>query len=129
MLGGSDQSYNQQTPVINKELAKSASVTISGSMTLSGGIAISVSVNNITSANIASVKLMAVVYEDLGTDEHHYLVRDIIAPTAIASLPPGIEQKYNLKSSYTGSTTNLKAVVYIQASTGEILQAALAKIQ
>ncbi len=69
-----------------------------------------------------------VLYEDQGTGEHHYTVRDIVTPLNIASLAAGASQDLSAKSSYTGSTTKLSAVVYVKASNGEILQAALAKI-
>ena len=125
---GSDLSaYNQQTTKINQELAKTPAVAIGASMSLSGGIDIKVQVSNTSSAAITGARLYIVLYEDLGTGEHHYTVREIGTPQTIASLAPGANQELSATSGYTGSTAKLNAVVYLKASNGEILQAALAK--
>jgi hypothetical protein len=129
VAGGSNASYSQQTAVIDRELAKAPTVSIGGSLKLTGGITVAANVTNTGTAVISNAKLMMVLYEDLGTDEHHYVVRDILTPTAVASLAPGATQQFSVKSSYAGSTAKLNAVVYLRASNGEILQAALAQIQ
>jgi hypothetical protein len=126
--GGSTGSYAQQTAVIDRELAKTPSVAIGASMSLSGGITVNITVSNTSTAVVTTVKLYVILYEDLGIDEHHYTVRDIVTPLTLPSLAPGASQDLSAKSSYTGSTTTLNAVVYVKASNGEILQAALAKI-
>ena len=95
-------------------------------MTISGGsIALSCTVSNTGGSPITNVKLMAVLVEDLGAAEHHYVVRDILTPTAIGSLAAGTQQKFNLSSDYRGDTTNLKAVLFLRSSSGQILQAVL----
>ncbi len=87
-----------------------------------------VTVSNTGTAAVTGAKLYVVLYEDLGTGEYHYTVRDILTPLSIDSLGSGASQQFAAKSSYAGSTAKLNAVVYLKASTGEILQAALAKI-
>jgi hypothetical protein len=92
-----------------------------------GGIRISAAVQNIASAAMTDAKLKVVLYEDLGTDEHHYVVRDILPPVTISGLQSGATQNFTLSSSYSGTTGNLNAVVFVQTPSGEILQAALAQ--
>ena len=126
LMGGSGASYDQQTPVIVKELAKTATVAVVGTAKFSGGITVDVDLANVSGTAISGAKLMVVLYQDLGTDEHHYCVRDVLAPTALPGLEPGVTLHFSVKSSYSGSTAKLGAVVYVQASNGEILQAGLA---
>ena len=126
--GGSNASYSQQTAVVDRELAKAPTVAIEASLKLTGGITVTVTVTNTSSAEVADAKQYVVLYEDLGTDEHHYTVRDILTSVTITSLAPGATQQFSLNSGYQGSTAKLNAVVYLKASNGEILQAALAKI-
>jgi len=89
-----------------------------GSNTLSFNVV----VTNISDNNITDVKVMAVVYEDLGTDEHHYVVRDMQTLSTIANLTPGSTQQFTLSSNYSGNLSNLKAVFFLQLPSGEILQ-------
>ena len=126
LIGGSNASYNKQTTVIENELAKTPPVAIVATLNLSGGITVAATLTNTSSTAISNVGLCVVIYEDLGTDEHHYTVRDILVPLTIASLAPGATQQFSINSSYTGSTANIHAVVYLKASNGEVLQAALA---
>jgi len=128
LVGGSDSSYDQQTTVINKELAKTPSVAIVASMNTSADMAISATVGNTSTSAVLNAKLYVVIYEDLGLSEHHFTVRDIVAPVTVSNLSPGVSQQFNAVSSYSGSKSNLKAVVYLKASNGEILQAALAAV-
>ncbi len=126
VVGGSSASYNQQTTEIERELAKTPSVAIVATLNLSGAITVTATLTNTSNTAISNARLFVVLYEDLGTDEHHYTVRDIVAPVTIANLAPGATQQFSINSSYTGSTANLNAVVYLKATNGEILQTALA---
>ena len=121
VLGGSSGSYNQQTTAIEKEAAKGAAVTLSVPSSFSPESAAGVTVTNVSGFDISNAKLMAVVYEDLGKDEHHYLVREVLAPV-VFSLPSGSSQNYEFTARYQGKNLNL--VVFIQAANGEVLQAA-----
>lgn len=85
-----------------------------------------VAVTNTGAAALSGLKLYVVLYEDLGTAEHHYTVRDVLPPVAIGGLGSGAGQQFSVKSSYGGSQTNLQAVVFIKSASGEVLQAALA---
>ena len=124
VVGGSDKSYNQYSTVVTAELAKRSPATIGGVITFTSGISIDATVTNASSNDISGVKLMAVIYEDIGTSEHHYVVRDILQPIAIANLSPQNPQKFSLKSSLS-STSGLKAVLYLQTQSGEIIQSTL----
>ena len=126
LIGGSNASYNKQTTVIEEELAKTPPVAIVATLNLSGGITVAATLTNTSNTAISNVELFVVLYEDLGTDEHYYTARDILVPLTIASLAPGATQQFTLNSNYTGGTANIHAVVYLKASNGEILQAALA---
>ncbi len=130
VVGGSASSYSQYSTVVNKELKKPSSVSIVGVITSSGGtISLDVTVTNISDSHITNIKLMAVVYEDVGTDEHHYVVRDILPPSEIASLSPGETQKFSLSSDFPGSLSSLKAVLFLQSPSGQVLQSAIATAQ
>jgi hypothetical protein len=126
LIGGSNASYNKQTTVIENELAKIPSVAIVATLNLSGGITVVATLTNTSNTAISNVELFVVLYEDLGTDEHHYTVRDVLEPLTIASLAPGATQQFSINSSYAGGTANIHAVVYLKASNDEVLQAALA---
>jgi hypothetical protein len=124
--GSEAAAYASQTTVINKELAKVPAVAITATMSTSGGIKVSVNLTNVSAAAITNAKLYVVLYEDIGTAEHHYLVRDIVTPQNITSLAAGGSQQFTASSTYAGSTTKLNAVVFVRASNGEVLQAVLA---
>ena len=127
VVGGSSGSYGQYSAVVNKELTKQGSVSIVGVMTSRGGtISLDITVTNISDSHITNVKLMAVVYEDLGIDEHHYVVRDILPPYEIASVSSRQKQTFSLSADFPGSLTSLKAVVFLQSPSGQVLQSAIA---
>ncbi len=127
VVGGGTGSYGQYSAVVNKELTKQGSLTIGGVMTSSGGrISIDVTIANTSVNDISNVKLIAVVYEDLGIDEHHYVVRDILPPSEIASVSSGQKQTFNLSADFPGSLSSLKAVVFLQSPSGQVLQLAIA---
>ena len=109
-----------------EELAKTPPVAIAATVSMSGNITVDVTFANTGSSAISGAELYVVLYEDLGEDEHHYTVRDILEPQEIASLAAGASQQISVTSNYSGSTANLHAVVFIKALDGEILQAALA---
>jgi hypothetical protein len=121
VMGGSTGSYNQQSTTISKELAKRAVIGLT--ITSKSDGTSSVSVANLSGAGISNAKLMAVVYQDLGTDEHHFVVREILPPVVL-SMAPGAQQSFDFKSTYEGA--NLNTVTFVQAGNGEVLQAAAA---
>jgi hypothetical protein len=130
VVGGSDSCYDQYRTVVNRELTGQSSVNITGVMTSSGGtISLDVTITNISNSPITDAKLMAVVYEDIGTEEHHYVVRDILPPSEIASFSAGETQKFNLSSDWSGGASGLKTVIFLQSSSGQILQSAMATAQ
>jgi len=124
--GSESSAYTAQTAAINKELAKAPQVAIAGTMSTSSGIKVNVSIGNTGSAAISGAQLRVVLYEDIGTGEHHYAVRDILTPLVIGALAPGDGRQFTATSAYSGSTAKLNAVIFIEASNGDILQAALA---
>ena len=124
--GGWSGCYDQYKAVVNTELAKGSYATIAGTMTISGNsITLNSTVSNTGGSHITNVKLMAVLFEDLGAAEHHYVVRDILTPSVIGSLAPGTQQQFHLSSDYRGVATNLKAVLFLRSSSGQIIQAVL----
>jgi len=130
VLGGGSGNYAQYSDVVNRELTKQSSVSITGVTTLSGSImSLDVTITNISGSAITNVKLMAVLYSDYGTEEHHYVVRDILLPSNIATLSAGETQKFNLTSDWPGGVSGLKAVIFLQSSSGQILQSAIATTQ
>ena len=126
VAGGWSGCYDKYSAVVNTELAKVSPINITGTMTISGSsINLSSTVSNTGGSAIDNVKLMAVLFEDIGTAEHHYVVRDILRPTIISSLAQGTQQQFNLVSDYRGDSVNLKAVLFLRSSSGQILQAVL----
>ncbi|MFZ1914026.1 MAG: hypothetical protein WBQ62_01420 [Dehalococcoidales bacterium] len=122
--GNSTACYQRYKPIINQLTGTISPVNITGTMTVNGkAITINSTVANTSGSPVANAKLTAVLYEDLGTDQHHYVVRDILTPSAIGNLNPGSQQTFNLASTYSGNTANLKAVLYVQTSSGQIIQA------
>ena len=130
VVGGGSSNYDQYSNVVNRELAKQSSVSIAGVMTSSGGtLSLDVTITNISDSPITGVKLMAVIYEDIGTEEHHYVVRDILPPSEIASLSAGETQTFSLSSDSLDNLPSLRAVLFLQSSSGEVLQSAMATAQ
>ncbi|PPD59211.1 hypothetical protein [Dehalogenimonas etheniformans] len=125
VMGGTDSSYAQQRVVIERELAKPPAVAIVSTMKTGGGITVTATVTNISAAAVTNAKFYVVLFEDLGFDEHYYTVRDIPAPVSAVNLAPGESRQFNISSAYSGTATTIKAVVYLKASNGEILQATL----
>lgn len=130
ITGGSDQSYSQYSKLLSSmtsaDSAKKSQVNISSSFSTAESSPLNASVTNLGSSEIKSAKLMAVTFEDLGTSEHHYTVREILTPASVSSLQPGTAQKFSFKPGAAGS--NLKAVIFLQLSTGEVLQATLVNL-
>jgi hypothetical protein len=124
--GSEASAYSAQTAKINAELAKAPQVAVTATMSTLGGIKVNVNLANTGSAAVTGAKLYVVLYEDIGTAEHHYVVRDIVTPLNISSVAVGGSQQLTASSSYAGSTAKLNAVVFVRASNGEVLQAALA---
>ena len=125
-VGGGTGCYDRYKPIVNTEIAKGSFVIINGTMTISGSsVNLSSTVSNTGSSPIDNVKLLAVLFEDIGTAEHHFVVRDILTPTTISSLVSGSQQQFNLVSDYRGDSVNLKAVLFLRSSSGQILQAVL----
>jgi hypothetical protein len=126
-VGGGEGNYNQYKTMVSSLLTRQSFIRIVGQMTASGG-SISIKATVINSGNnpITDVKFMAVVYEDIGTEEHHYVVQDILPPSEVISLAPAASREFSLNSDFLGSSPNLKVVLFLQATSGEILQAALA---
>ena len=125
-VGGGTGCYDRYKPIVNTEIAKGSFVIINGTMTISGSsVNLSSTVSNTGSSPIDNVKLLAVLFEDIGTAEHHFVVRDILTPTTISSLASGSQQQFNLVSDYRGDSVNLKAVLFLRSSSGQILQAVL----
>ncbi len=126
VVGGGTGIYSLYSAVVRKELTKQSSVRITGIMTPSGGtISLNVTITNISDSQITNVKLMAVVYEDLGTDEHRYVVRDILPPSEIVSLSPEETQEFSFGSDFPGSLSRLRAVLFLQSPSGQVLQSVL----
>ena len=126
LIGSTEGSYVKQSTVIEQELAKVPSLAMVAASELSTSAAIDVTMTNTGTLAILNSTLFFVLYEDLGTDEYHYTVREIIDPQAIPSLEAGVTKQVSVTSSYAGNMTNIYVVVYLKGSNGEILQAALA---
>ncbi len=121
--GGSDKSYGMYLEVIKKELEKPSPTTIVVTAgTANNEPAITFKVTNISHADLQAVALKVVFYEDIGTNEHHYVVRDILQPLAIDLLPAGNTRVFNITSST--SRQAIKGVVFLQDVAQEVYQAA-----
>jgi len=119
-------SYQRYGAVINKELAKEPPLTIEAVMTASAtGISLSIEVENTGNDSITRAELIAVVYEDTGTAEHHYIVRDMLR-SAISSIASGEKQAFSLSANFPGGTSKLKAVAFVQLPSHQVLQSTLA---
>jgi hypothetical protein len=125
-MGGDDRSYDRYLPVVNKELAGPSIITISGNMTvIDSAYFLTASVTNVGSTKITNAKLMAVVYQDIGTDAHRYVARDILPANAVDVLSPGVPQLFVFNSQFPVDASTMKAVIFLNSSSGEVLQATL----
>jgi hypothetical protein len=128
--GGGEGSYNKYSTIVSQELKKTCPASMAGGMTFSGNaISLKAAATNISNSSITDAKMIAVVYEDLGTDEHHYVVRDIRTLSKIATLAPGATQQFTLSSSLSGSLSKMRAVFILQSSSGQVLQSVLGSAQ
>jgi hypothetical protein len=124
--GGSNESYGQYSRAISSAAAKKSLVSISGTFSPAEGNSINAAVTNLGSNELKSLKLMAVTFEDLGTAEHRYVVREILTPAPVASLQPQIAQNFSFKPGTMGGA--VKAVIFLQSASNEVLQSTLVNI-
>jgi thiol-disulfide isomerase/thioredoxin len=119
-------SYQRYVAVINTELAKAPPVTVKATMTASGTqVSLDINVGNSGISGITDAELIAVVYEDTGTEEHHYIVRDMLR-SSISSIAPDEQQTFNLSADFPGGISRLKAVAFVQLPSHLVLQSTLA---
>ena len=123
ITGASDESYNQYSKVISAESAKKSQVYISGAFEANS---VNASVTYLGNGEIKNVKLMAVTFENSGTPEHRYTVREILPPVSVSALQSRVTQKFNFKPGSTGS--NIKIVLFLLSASGEILQSTLVNL-
>jgi len=131
-------SYNNYQAAVEKELAKTAKITISATYEVDFNaltITISGSIENISSEALTNIIIGAMIYEDsvyLGSVDKNvnHVVRDIITSEEIISFSPEEEAfSFSLTSDILDNVkdmNNIHLVVYVQApdsSTKEILQA------
>ncbi len=123
VVGGSTGTQNQYDRLIQAELAKPWTVELSGTASAGAGISTEVAVTNLGSTALSNTTLNAVIYEDMGAEQHHFVVQDILAPVNIASLAPQVAQQFKFKSDLTGNLSAKAVVIFLKAQSGEILQA------
>jgi hypothetical protein len=122
-------SYEKYKTIVNRELLKVSVLTIRAAMTSNGNsLSIRTDIENLSSSDLTNAALMAVIYEDLGADTQHYVVRDIMPPEII-SVSAKQQQTFNLTSDYVSNPSRLKAVVFLRLKSGQVLQAALVATQ
>ena len=134
-----DAGYSNYKSAIEAELAKPTKIAISASYSVTGKtVNISGNIFNISSGNLNSLVVEAMVYEDSVYSEYRkynvdHVVRDIItyeeSGETITSFPSGDSYQFSLTSSYLSNVhdmSNIHVVVYVQAPnspTMESLQA------
>jgi hypothetical protein len=123
VVGGSSGTLNQYKALIQAELLKPKTVDLAGTMGISSGISIEVSVANLAATDLNSTSLNAVIYEDLGVEQHHFVVQDILPPLSISALAPQTPQQFKFKSDLTGNLSGKTAVIFLKSRSGEVLQA------
>lgn len=130
-------SYSNYQAAVEKELAKTAKITISASCdidTVNLTISINGNIENISSDTLNNLVIGVMIYEDsvyLGSVDKNvdHVVRDIITSEEIISFSPGANQEFSLSSetlSNVKNMNNIHVVVYVQvpnSQTKEILQA------
>ncbi len=122
-------SYEKYKAIINQESLKVSILVIRAAISSNGNsLSIDVDIENLSSNDITNAALMAVIFEDLGTDKHHYVVRDIM-PSNVINISSKQQLTFNLTADYTSDPSHLKAVVFLQLTSGSILQSTLATAQ
>ena len=125
----SSSSYEKYKTIINRELLGISVLVIKAAMTSNGNsLSIQIDIENLSSSDLTNAALMAVIYEDLGVDKQHYIVRDMM-PSEIISVSARQQQTFNLTSDYGSNPSHFKAVVFLQLTSGQILQSTLASAQ
>jgi len=130
--------YVNYKAAIEKELAKSAKITISAAYSVNDRVvSVNGNITNISSDVLSNLAVEAVVYEDSVYSEYRgykvdHVVRDIITyeeaggEALIASFVPEESYEFSLTStslSKVKDMSNIHVVVYVQSPTKEILQA------
>jgi len=125
----SSSSYEKYKTIINRESLEVSVVSLKAVQNISGNsLSLDVNIENLSETDITNAVLMAVTYEDLGTEKQHYVVRKIM-PSDVITISYRQSKTFNLTADYTYSPTRLKAVVFLQLTSGPILQSTLAAAQ
>ena len=130
--------YVNYKAAIEKELAKPAKIAINATYSVNGGVVnVNGHITNISSDVLSNLVVEAMVYENSVYSEYRgynvdHVLRDIINyeepedEKLIASFVPGDNYEFSLTSTSLNNVhdmSNIHVVVYVQASTKEILQA------
>jgi hypothetical protein len=137
-----NSNYNNYKNAIDEELAKPVQIAISASAAKDStikSINITGNIQNIGNNTFSNIVIGAMIYEDsvslVVPDKPTYIanhvVRDILTPVQVSSLPSGGTYDFSLTANsedlkYVDNFNNLHIVVYVQAPnslTKEILQA------
>jgi hypothetical protein len=119
VLGGGDTLtlYNNYLGRINTELAVPSSFSVSATSVPASNLVSARLVNN-SPETLNGAQLFVVATQDMGSGEHHYIVRKL-ASTGV-DLAPGQAMEYQLNLEVAG-----QVVVFLKNSSGSVLQAAL----
>ena len=117
------QSQSKYTSEIEKVMGASSTIMMEANMTTDIRMTASVTLTNLSTTSLPNARLYAVVYEDLGTNHNHYLVRDI-TPVETFTLAGRATATFKLSSDVVGAS-NKHLVVLLTSTSGEILQSLL----
>ena len=122
-LGGDPSQYRD---VVNQLLAAPSPISLNVAVTFTDEMHIDVSATNLGGSALTGAVVTSVIYQDIGTSGHHYVVLDIVSSVLPAALQPSVPQQVHLTSPISGATSGLGVVVFLQAQGGGIMQSALA---
>jgi hypothetical protein len=116
VLGGGDTSplYSMYLSRVNAELTINSTVSMTGTLSPADN-QVKLILTNKSSSAINGAQLVGVAYTDLGTTEHHFVVRDIT--TSKMNLAAGGTGQYSVSLEVPGSI-----VVFLKDASGSILQ-------
>ena len=122
-------SYSQYRDKINSLLLAPSHVSLAASMTYTDQMYIDVSATDLGASSVSNATLTAVIYQDIGTSQHHYVVRQMLSDKLTSPLEQSSTQQFHFTSQISRANAYLRVVVFLQAQSGQILQSVLATVQ
>lgn len=119
------KSYEIYLNRVNLLKEQQSTLVIESAVTVTTPLSTSVKLYNLDNASLDGARVYGVIYQDLGTSENHFVVRDI-TPVQVFNLSSYTSATFELISTETDSP-NTHIVIIVKSFSGLIVQSQLVK--